>query len=174
MTWSRNRSATVVVVALVLATSLTLLTRSSTPLGATHRANSAQWTVTIHLARTTVAPGGVIAATFTLDNTTGHALPVSGCAGQEYVIVLGNAKAPNHVVEPADLCSGTIGPGVHVVSATIATTYDSCGGGDGSPACGNPPRLTDLPAGRYLTQILLPRGRTALPMPAPFTVVISR
>ena len=77
----------------------------------------------------------------------------------------------NPPIVPSEFCSGTLGPGVHVVHALVYTTYDSCGLKN-VPRCGNPPKMSDLPPGTYHTQILLP-GATSMPTPAPITVVIT-
>ena len=137
-----------------------------------HRATSQDWTVTISVAHTTAKAGTTIPATFSIDNKTGHRIQVSGCAGQEYELVLGNDTIHNFPLMPADLCGGWMGPGIHVVHATVSTSYESCGG-NGVPRCGNPPRLSALPAGTYRTQILLPVASPSLPQPQPLTIVLT-
>ena len=153
---------------------ITLHTTSvvSSPRGEGHGAMTRDWAVTVALAATTVREGSTIAATFTIDNKTGHRVRVTGCPGQEYVIILGYSSVHNSPIVPSDFCAGWMGPGVHVVHALVYTTYDRCGG-KGVPRCGTRPKMSDLPPGRYHTQILLPEA-TSLPTPAPITVVITR
>jgi len=137
-----------------------------------HAASSKDWTVSISAAHRDVRVGATEMATFVLDNKTGRRIEVSGCPGQDYELVLGNTRTPNLAIVPADYCTSWMSPGIHVVSAVIRTSYDACGI-VGSPRCGNPPRMSALPPGTYLTQILLPGARPALPTPAPLRIVIT-
>ena len=164
--------AVLAVAAVVVAMAWTS-TRGAAGAATSHSARNPDWTVTVSLARSSARVGATIPVTFTIVNTTGHRVRVVGCPGQEYEVVLGNQKVPNRPIEPADLCEGWMSPGVHVVHALVATTYEVCGA-PGVPRCGNPPTLSDLPPGVYRTQILLPTSPMTIPAPAPLTVTLTR
>ena len=142
--------------------------------GKTVSATSKDWKVTIWVARTSTKAGTTIPATVAVDNQTGHQVEVTGCPGVVYGMVVGNAKIPNYPVIPAELCSTKLTPGIHVYHTKVLTDYQTCGGGNGAPKCGNPPRLSALPVGTYRTEIVAPGSRPAIPMPKPLTIILTR
>lgn len=100
------------------------------------------------VARTSTRAGTTIPAIVTVDNKTGRRIEISGCTGVIYEILVGNSKVPNSPIIPSVLRVSKIGPGVHVFRTKVQTTYQECGSLD-TPRCGNPPRMSPLPAGTY-------------------------
>lgn len=162
---------TVAVLALVRPVRVT-----STPRAITREATNRVWSVAITLASTSVRAGQPIEATFVVTNLTRRAIEVGGCAGQQYVIYPTDGPVHNQIIEPSNLCSYSLSPGSHVTRAEMPTTYMGCGE-KGVPSCGEPPRMSALPAGTYTTTALLPlaaHAGDALPNPGTFRIRLTR
>jgi hypothetical protein len=54
----------------------------------------------------------------------------------------------------------------------IQTTYQSCGG-EGTPHCGNPPRMSALPVGTFRTEIVQPGAKYHLPVPPSLIITLT-
>ena len=145
---------------------------SAASTGRTATATSKEWTVTLWVARTSTRAGTSIPATVTVDNRTGHRVVVSGCRGVVFEMDLGNAKIPNPIAVTTAECSSSMAPGVHVFHTKVLTTYEGCGG-NGLPKCGNPPKMSPLPAGTYRTQTVWLGAKPALPTPRPITITLT-
>lgn len=141
--------------------------------GRSHTATSKDWTVTIWVARTSTKAGTSIPATVTVDNRLDHRVDITGCPGTDYEIVAGNSKVPNNPVIPTVFCSSKMGPGIHIFHTKVQTMYQVCGGGEGTPPCGNPPKMSPLPVGTYHTQLILPGASPSLPTPRALTITLT-
>jgi hypothetical protein len=135
-------------------------------------ASAKDWSVTLWVARTSTKAGTTIAATVTVDNRMQHRVEITGSAGANYEILVGNAKVPNSPIIATVLCVSTMGPGIHVFHTKVQTTYQICGG-RGSPPCGNPTTMTALPLGIYHTEVVLPSAVHRLPQPRPLTITLT-
>ena len=149
-----------------------LVAPSSASSGRSTSASTKEWSVTVWVARTSTKAGTMIPATVTVDNRATHRVQVSGCAGANYEILVGNAKIPNSPIIATVLCLSMMGPGIHVFHTKVQTRYQVCGG-VGSPPCGNPPSMAPLPSGTYRTELVLPGARHPLPLPRPLTITLT-
>lgn len=144
--------------------------------GASSTARTANWKVTVWVARTSVKAGTTIPASITFDNRTGHAVKLGQCPGTYDLMNLGNSKIPNSIVVPTPACwSATIPVGVSVAHTKVRTNYEGCTKSTPSPDLPRCPKNGGplaLPAGTYQTNIVLPAFK-GLPVPKPITIRLT-
>ena len=148
---------------------------SADNLHATRVATSSKgWFVTLSVARTSLRTGSSMAATFTVDNETGHAVKFGGCVDdQVFAVGLGNAKVPYPGIASSVACFSTLHKGLNVFHEHVWATYQICGASTG-PSCLSGGGMPGLPPGRYHTIVRVPHVAPTMPNSGTLWVTVTK